>query len=148
MTEALTLTGQRGVLLIGHGSLCERDTVPDTIHQTRFVPHEWLFPRMAAAVHHGGAGVTGYALRAGVPQVVVPYGVDQPFWAWSVERVGASAAPIPRKQLTAENLAYAIHVAVTHAGIRERAQQVGERIRAEDGLAQAVSAYERLVGTA
>ncbi|MBZ0291975.1 MAG: glycosyltransferase [Anaerolineae bacterium] len=142
---ALRKSGQRGVLLTGRGSLSVRDDLPPTIFQTNFVPHEWLFPQMAAIVHHGGAGVTGYGLRAGVPAVTVPYGVDQPFWAWCIQQVGAGPQPIPRKQLSADNLAYAIHVATTNAAIRERAEQVGARIQQEDGLTQAVEAFEQLV---
>ena len=76
MLEALALSEQRGILLSGWGELGS-GTLPDTAFAVRDVPHEWLFPRMRAIVHHGGAGTTGAALRAGVPSVVTPLGFDQ-----------------------------------------------------------------------
>ncbi|NIW49113.1 MAG: glycosyltransferase, partial [Gammaproteobacteria bacterium] len=67
-------------------------------------PHQWLFPRMATIVHHGGAGTTAAALRAGVPSVIVPYFADQPFWARHVHQQGASPPPIPQAELDSNTL--------------------------------------------
>jgi UDP:flavonoid glycosyltransferase YjiC (YdhE family) len=107
------------------------------------VPHDWLFPRTAAVVHHGGAGTTAAGLRAGVPSVVVPFMSDQPFWGRRVFALGAGPEPIPRKQLTAEKLARAISAAVTDPVIRRRAANVGRLIRAEDGVARAADLIDR-----
>jgi UDP:flavonoid glycosyltransferase YjiC (YdhE family) len=107
------------------------------------VPHEWLFPRMAAVVHHGGAGTTGAGLRAGVPSVLTPLGFDQPFWGARVAALGVGPPPVSRRALTAERLAAAIETAVTDASMRERAARLGERIRAEDGAARAVEVLDR-----
>ncbi|HET7090157.1 MAG TPA: nucleotide disphospho-sugar-binding domain-containing protein, partial [Anaerolineae bacterium] len=93
------------------------------------VPHEWLFPRMAAIVHHGGAGTTAEAVRAGVPSIVTPFFADQPFWGQRIADLGVGPAPIPQRRLTTQKLAEAIHIAVTDAGMRDRAAAFGQKIR-------------------
>ncbi len=105
-------------------------------------PHGWLFPRVAAVVHHGGAGTTAAGLRAGRPTVVVPFFADQPFWGDRVHALGVGPRPIPRKELTAERLAAAIRQAAGAEGLRARAAALGARIRAEDGVGQAVRVVE------
>ncbi len=136
--EALAACGQRGLLLTGWGGL-QAETVPDTVYVLDAAPHSWLFPRMAAVVHHGGAGTTAEGLRAGVPAVIVPFAFDQFFWGARVQALGLGPAPIPRKQLTAARLAGAIHKAVTDPTIRQRAVACGQAIRAEDGVGRAVA---------
>jgi UDP:flavonoid glycosyltransferase YjiC (YdhE family) len=141
--DALSQTGQRGVLLTGWSGLHAED-LPDTVFKLDAIPHDWLFPRMAAVVHHGGIGTTAAGLRAGVPSVVVPFFGDQPFWGARVYRLGVGAKPIPRKRLTAARLAEAISTVTEDMVLRERAAALGERIRAEDGVARAVEAVEAL----
>jgi UDP:flavonoid glycosyltransferase YjiC (YdhE family) len=89
-------------------------------------------------VHHGGAGTTAAALRAGVPAIVVPFHGDQPFWAQRVHRAGAGPRPIPRTKLTVERLAGALREATQRPELGETARALGERIRAEDGVGRAV----------
>lgn len=139
---ALALSGQRGVLLSGWAGLAEGE-LPDTVLRLERAPHEWLFPRMAAVVHHGGTGTTHTGLRAGVPNVVVPFFADQPFWADRVYTVGAGPQPIPQEALTAERLAEAIRTAVSDEAMRARAASVGEQIQTEGGVATAVEIVER-----
>jgi UDP:flavonoid glycosyltransferase YjiC (YdhE family) len=110
------------------------------------VPFAWLFPRMAAVVHHGGAGTTAAGLRAGVPSIVVPFFGDQPYWGRRVAELGVGPAPIPRKRLTVEVLAGAIDRAVTDPVLRRRAAELGTKIRAEDGVARAVAVVNTLAG--
>jgi UDP:flavonoid glycosyltransferase YjiC (YdhE family) len=147
VTEALTRAGQRGIL---QWSLAPRNAdLPREVFAIDAIPHDWVFPRVTAAVHHGGSGTTGEALRAGLPSVVVPASfADHPFWGRKVRDLGAGPPPIPRKRLTAERLAHAIHVAATDARIRERALALGERIRSEDGVTRAVEAIERQLAPA
>lgn len=135
--EALRRAGQRGVLATGWGGLAAADLPPD-VYLLDEAPHDWLFPRMAAVVHHGGAGTTAAGLRAGVPTVVCPFFGDQPFWGRRVAALGAGPPPIPQRRLTPENLAAAIDSAVNDMGIRARAAAIGAAIRAEDGVARAV----------
>jgi sterol 3beta-glucosyltransferase len=117
----------------------------DEVFVTEAVPHDWLFPRMAAVAHHGGAGTTGAGLRAGVPSIIVPVADDQPFWGRRVKALGAGPTPIPRKRLTAERLAHAISVAVTDESIRKRVAELGEAIRAEDGVGNAVRIFNQMI---
>ena len=146
MIAALDRAGQRGVLAVRPGEIAG-PALPDTIFPlVESCPHDWLFPRMAAVVHHGGAGTTGTGLRAGVPSIVVPFMGDQPFWASRVAALGVGPQPIPRGRLSADSLAYALRVAVEHAGIRARAAALGEKIRAEDGVGNAVRVIEKIAG--
>jgi sterol 3beta-glucosyltransferase len=132
---------QRAILLSGWGGL-QRTELPDSIFMIDSIPHAWLFPRVAAVVHHGGAGTTAAGLRAGVPTVVVPFFGDQPFWGRRVAELGVGPQPIPRKKLTSERLAHAIQEAVTDTGIRQQAASLGTKIRAEDGVAGAVAVVQ------
>lgn len=141
VVESLAESGQRGILLGGWSALGSVD-LPDTILQIDSVPHSWLFPQMAAVVHHGGAGTTAAGLRAGVPTVVVPAFADQFFWGWHVHKLGAGPRPIPRKQLSTAKLAQAIRQAVHDERIKARVSQLGEKIRVEDGIQTAVNLVE------
>lgn len=107
------------------------------------VPHSWLFSRVKAIVHHGGAGTTAAVCRAGLPSVVVPYFADQFGWAERLHRLGISPKPIPRKQLTIESLAAAISTVVSNSVMQQKAAQLGVKIRSENGVAQAVSIIDQ-----
>ncbi len=142
LLDAVAKSGQRVVLASGWAELSAAD-LPVNLFRIDAAPHDWLFPRMAAVVHHAGAGTTAAGLRAGVPTICVPFFADQPFWASRVHALGVGPKPIPRRQLSADRLAAAIRAAVTDAGMRERARAVGEQIRAEQGVANAVALVER-----
>ncbi|HRE28351.1 MAG TPA: glycosyltransferase [Anaerolineales bacterium] len=136
--EALAATGQRGLLASGWGGLGAAD-LPENVHMLSAAPHDWLFPRMNAIVHHGGAGTTAAALRAGRPSVICPFLGDQPFWGWAVAQAGAGPEPIPQHRLTAKRLADALAIAVNDQDLRHRAERLGAQIRAEDGIANAIA---------
>ncbi len=140
---ALERTGQRGILVSGWGGMNQAH-LPATVHMMESVSHSWLFPRVAAVVHHGGAGTTAAGLRAGVPSIIVPFFGDQLFWGQQVEKLGVGTAPIPRKKLTVELLAQAIDRAVTDPVMRQQAANLGAKIQAEDGIAHAVRKIECL----
>ena len=144
IVEALTQARQRAILLSGWSDLGSLE-LPDSILRIDNVPHDWLFPRMAAVVHHGGAGTTAAGLRAGVPAVVVPFTADQPFWAWRVHELGVGPKWILRKKLTVEKLAAAINQAVQDQAMAQRARELGGRIRAEDGPGVAVRLVEQFI---
>ncbi len=141
--DALQRAGLRGVLANGWGGLAAED-LPASVHLIDQAPHDWLFPRMAAVVHHGGAGTTAAGLRAGRPTVVCPFFGDQPFWARRVQESGAGPAPVPQKRLTAERLAFALCEATESAEIRRHAARLGRKIRSEDGVTNAVAFLERI----
>jgi sterol 3beta-glucosyltransferase len=142
--EALAKTGQRGLLARGWGGMQAAD-LPSAIHLLDTAPHDWLFPQMAAVVHHGGAGTTAAGLRAGKPTVICPFLGDQPFWGALVHARGVGPRPIPQRRLTAERLAEAITVATTSVSMQERAAELGTKIRAEDGVATAIGIIEQSV---
>ena len=141
---ALERCGLRAVLASGWGGLMA-DVVADNpkryFHLTD-APHSWLFPRMAAAVHHGGAGTTGAALTAGIPSVVIPFYGDQPFWAHCLAQREVAPPALTRRTLTPEILARALRK-VTHSRMRERAELIGQRVRQEDGIGSAIGQLMR-----
>lgn len=136
--DALARSGQRGVLASGWGGLKPAD-LPKSVHLIQSIPHSWLFPQMAAVVHHGGAGTTAAGLRAGIPSILIPFMGDQPFWGRRVADLGVGTKPIPRKQLTSQRLANAITEAVTDSAMRHRAKEMGQKIQVENGLANTIT---------
>jgi UDP:flavonoid glycosyltransferase YjiC (YdhE family) len=139
--QVLAMAGQRGILLtsqsvLGRGMVQRVSNAP--VYFVESVPHDWLLPRMAAVVHHGGAGTTGAGIRAGIPSILIPIGADQRLWAYRVEALGIGPRPIPRTRLSAERLAKAIEQAVSDPAIRQGSAALGEKVRAENGVGDAV----------
>jgi UDP:flavonoid glycosyltransferase YjiC (YdhE family) len=135
--EAVQLSAQRAVLASGWGGMTAM-AVPDNIFRLDVIPHDWLFPRMAAVVHHGGAGTTGAGVRAGVPSVIVPFIFDQFAWGSIVERLGIGLQTPMLKKMHASQLADIIRRAVSDASLRQQAAVLGAKVRAEDGIGRAV----------
>ena len=108
--------------------------------------HDWLLPRVSALVHHGGAGSTALALKAGIPSVTIYFGFDQKLWGDRVHALGAGPAPISAERLTAAALASAITEAIGTPRIRARAQHVASLIGPEDGVGKAVSIVRASLG--
>jgi len=106
------------------------------------VPYDWLFPRCKSVVHHGGAGTTTAGLRAGIPNIIVPHAIDQPFWGKRAAAIGAGPAPIDLKHLSVETLTGAFAQADS-PGLRAGAREVGLLISAEDGVGEAVRLIEQ-----
>lgn len=143
VTDALARAGQRGILATGWGGL--RPGQPSAqLFMLDDAPHDWLFPRCAAVVHHGGAGTTHEALRWGRPSVICPVFGDQPFWGRRVQAVTGGPAPLPQKHLSAENLAAAI-VATQQPETVARSAEASTKIRAEDGKETAATLIETAV---
>jgi len=140
--QAMARTGQRGILSSGWGGL-KKEALPETVFMVNSLPHTWLFPKMAAVVHHGGVGTTAAGLWAGIPSIVTPFFGDQPFWGQRVFELGVGPRPIPRQRLTVDRLAESIRIAVSDTEMREKAARLGERIRAENGIARAVAVIEQ-----
>jgi UDP:flavonoid glycosyltransferase YjiC (YdhE family) len=105
-------------------------------------PHQWLFPRMAAVVHHGGAGTTAAGLRAGKPSVLTPSYADQPLWAARVHALGVGPAPLPLRTLTADALAAAIRDAIDNNHYRVAATDLAWRVATEDSVTPVLKALE------
>ena len=137
-----------GVRAVVQSGWAELGAAGDDVLLVGDLPHDWLFPRTAAVVHHAGAGTTAAGLRAGVPAVPVPFLVDQPFWAERLHRLGVAPHPLPLQELTADTLADALRSCLDETTYRDRATELGHRIRAEDGAAVVLSLVTRLEGVA
>ncbi|MEU6282972.1 glycosyltransferase [Streptomyces sp. NPDC047028] len=143
VVAALRRAGLRGVIQRGWGGLAADGDDMLTIGE---VSHAALFPRMAAVVHHAGAGTTAAGLRAGVPSVPVPIQFDGGFWASRLVRLGVAPAAVPLRGLTVEALSGALIRATRDPSYGERARALGTRVRAEDGVGPVVEAVSRLGG--
>ena len=104
------------------------------------MPHKWLFTRMAAVVHHAGAGTTAAGLRASVPIVGVPIFTDQPFWASGVAALGAGPQPVPYKTLGIDTVSATITQVVGDARFAEDASRISKLLAAEDSVAPVAAA--------
>ena len=139
--KALEKAGARGIVSQGWAHL-GGEAPPPHVYVIGDCPHDWLFARCRAVCHHGGAGTTSAGLHAGLPTVVVPFFGDQFFWGRIVADAGAGPEPIPIRKLTSENLMAAFD-ACRRPQVRERASELGARLRATDGVELAVQSIER-----
>jgi len=131
--------GRRAVMFPGWSGI-EASDLPANFRMVGAMPHQWLFPRMAVVVHHGGAGTTHTAAGAGVPSVVVPFAADQFFWADRLARIGCAPAPVKRARLDGEALGRSLDAAL---GMQEKAAALADRMVREDGVGEAVRFVER-----
>ncbi len=146
IVSAVKKIGVRAVVAFGPDmSESVRQSLPGDIYPLDRAPHTWLFPHMAAVVHHGGAGTVAAGLRAGKPTVVCPLMTDQPFWARRVYELGVGPRPVPLKKLTANRLAEALHTTLNDSNMIERAHRLGRQLQEEDGVGRAVAQLERWV---
>ncbi len=140
--DAIRRAGVRAVVQRGWEGL---DVSGDNIFTIDEVPHDWLFPRVACAVHHAGAGTTAATLRAGIPSVPVPFVYDQGFWARRLVTLGAAPSAIPAARLSSDRLAAAITSAVTDSRYRHASAAIASRLAREDSAAPVLDAVARLV---
>ncbi|MEV4411804.1 glycosyltransferase [Catellatospora sp. NPDC049609] len=143
--QMIHATGLRAVVATGAGGIAMAGS-NDSVHVVDEAPHDWLFPRTAAVIHHGGAGTTAAALRAGRPQVICPFTGDQPFWSRRMQSLGVAPDPIPQRQMTAERLIEAVEATRSTTTIPRRAAEIGELVRSEGGAHHAVELLLELVG--
>ncbi|MFV1948317.1 MAG: glycosyltransferase [Anaerolineales bacterium] len=140
--KALNLSNQRGILV---GANPDLPGISPTVFRVNNVPYQWLFKRCAAVIHHGGAGTTGQGLAAGVPNIVLPFTSDQPFWARRVFKLGAGPKPLSPRRFTSQQLAQEIETAINDPHLKKTVQKIGAAIRKEDGAAQAVNLIQGLM---
>lgn len=136
--DALKIAGKRGVLATGWSGMKNTGNLPDSIFMLESIPHSWLFKRVSAVIHHGGAGTTAAGFKAGLPSVITPFGNDQHAWGQRAYDLGVGSKPIPIGKLTADNLAGAITFALGDE-IVSNAKQLGEKIGTENGAADAAT---------
>lgn len=145
VAAAVRLAGVRAVIARGWGGLDWPEPLEPggpAVVVLDSLPHEWLFPRLGAAVHHCGVGTTLTALAAGIPSIAVPFLQDEPFWAWRLHDLGVAPLPLDPQRLTATELAGAIRTALDDAPMRARAAALGQALRQEDGLGTTVRLVE------
>ncbi|MFI2645609.1 glycosyltransferase [Streptomyces sp. NPDC018610] len=142
--RALRRAGLRGILQAGSAGLAADGG--DDVLTVGDMPHALLFPRLAAVVHHAGAGTSAAALRAAVPAVTVPVSADQPFWARRLAAVGAATDPIPFGSLTAERLADALDRVVRQQTYARAAAGCARHMGTEDATGRTLEAVRRLAG--
>ncbi len=143
--HALARWGGRAIIATGGGGLARPPTAPSDVLFVNTIDHALLFPQVAAAVHHGGAGTTAEALRNGLPCVILPVASDQLFWGRRVAELGACEDPIPLGTITPDVLAERIARAVTDPAMRAAAHMIGEKLRQDRGPIAAVERIEQLL---
>jgi UDP:flavonoid glycosyltransferase YjiC (YdhE family) len=143
--EALRRAGKRGILGAGWAKIGAVE-LPETVFALDYAPYAWLFPRVAAVIHHGGSGTTGFALRSGVPSMVVPFTADQPFWGRRTVELGVGHAPIPFAKLTVENLAIAIKTMTENREMQRSAVDLHIAMAMEKGIERAVEIVQTRLG--
>lgn len=134
------LAGRRALFHLGWSGI-EPAALPASIMPIGDTPHDWLFPRMAAVIHHGGSGTTHSAARAGVPSIVTPFAADQFFWAQRLRLAGVAPEPVDAHRPTVDAYARALEFAGT-ARAQQQARALGEAMRAENGVSCAVKTLE------
>jgi UDP:flavonoid glycosyltransferase YjiC (YdhE family) len=144
--EAASIAGKRILLATGGGALAPTVDTP-SVRTIAQAPHDRLFQYVSATVHHGGAGTTGAALRAGKPTVACPFFGDQPFWARRIVDLGVGPPALDRKRLTPQSLAQSM-LAMDDTRMRAQAQAIGARIRSEDGVAAALAFVDKIASPA
>ncbi|WP_266158316.1 glycosyltransferase [Dyella silvatica] len=137
------VAGRRALFYPGWSGV-DASVLPDNFLVIDETPHDWLFPKTSLVMHHGGSGTSHSAARAGVPSVVVPFAADQFFWADRLQQAGVAADVVSWKQLDAAQLADRMESTQTDK-IRLRAQALGEKMRAENGLTTAAALIEKIM---
>lgn len=142
--EAVKMAGVRALVSKGWGGFGSNADCPDNVFMLENTPHDWLFPRCKAVVHHGGAGTCAIGLKCAKPTMIVPFFGDQPFWGAMVSKAKAGAHDcIPYKDLNAERLAKGIKECLTDEA-QKNVQKIADSIEAEgDGALNAVRSFHR-----
>ena len=137
--QGVLQAGRRVILLTGWSGDAFKDLACPDLHVAKSVPHSWLFPKISAVVHHGGAGTTGAAVRAGIPSVIIPFFFDQGFWADRLEKLGVGPPLLPKKALTAHSMASTINKALGDKEIHKKLNALSIRVNTENGIENAVN---------
>ncbi len=139
LEEVLHIANAQAVLTLPtkwHGEIKSKNIFP-----IEYVPHGWLYPRVKAAVHHGGAGTTSANLHAGIPTITLPLAIDQFFWGERIQKLGVGLS-IPQRKLNAQNLAQGIIEVLNNKDISARAKEISEALNKEDGVQTAVKVIQ------
>jgi len=150
VVSALETSGERGVICTGSGAMAKPNKPPETLYFIDSIPHDWIFPRVKAVVHHAGAGTVWSGLRYGKPTLACPIAVDQWFWARRIHQLGVGPPHLsqrPLKKFTADKLAQGIQTMVDDKAMQQRAEALGKELEKEDGEGKAVEFINRQIET-
>ncbi len=140
---ALQRLGLRGVIQSDGADMIG---LPDGMMTIGDAPHRWLFSRMAALVHHGGAGTTGAALATGVPSLVIPVVLDQFAWGERIAHIQATGTPLPGRRISASSITIALDYLVSDSGVGQKVVELAARLKKEDGVGSAASIVGGIAG--
>ena len=144
MDGLIRATSGRRVVFSAGWSGFDQTKLPSNFFPVDNVPHDWLFPRVSMAIHHGGSGTTHSATRAGIPSVVVPFAGDQFFWADRLRQLGVSSGPVTGRGSRQAGFERAIEYA-SKGEARHRAAALGRLMAEETGLQNGVNRIEGLL---
>jgi UDP:flavonoid glycosyltransferase YjiC (YdhE family) len=116
--------------------------LPQSIYATGSLPHSWLLPHCSGIVHHGGYGTTAAGFRAGIPALVIPHLADQFYWGQRVFELGVGPQPVRRVNLETNVLIASLDDLVRNEKLKITASNLGEQIRSESGVKNAVRLIE------
>lgn len=142
LEEALNMANAQAVLTLPkkyHDEIKSKNIFP-----IEYISHDWLYPRVKVAVHHGGAGTTSASLHAGIPIIALPLAIDQFFWGERICKIGAGLS-IPQRKLNSENLAQAIIEALNNKEMNPKAKAISKALNKENGVEAAVSHIRNLL---
>jgi UDP:flavonoid glycosyltransferase YjiC (YdhE family) len=145
VVTAARQTNQRLILSPGWGRVLPKDSLPESVFVLEHCPHQWLFPRLQGAIHHGGAGTTATTLISGIPSIVVAFFADQPAWGHTLEQLGVSPATFSATTVTTEALSESLQILSTAPSFKQRALQLQKLIQQEKGLSQTAEAIEHVL---
>jgi len=144
VVAAADAAGCRVILAGGWARFGEGLVESDRLLRVSEAPHNALFPRVAAAVHHGGAGTTTTAVRAGIPQFIAPHLFDQYYWGLRVERLQLGPPSVVIERLSTGVLTGRLKALLNDERFRKSAADLGTRARTRDGLAATLKYIEAL----
>lgn len=141
LLAAVKISGLPAVIQSGYAGLFA-DDAPENVFFAGYVPHDWLFSRGLCVVHHGGAGTTHAASRAGVPSIIIAFIADQPYFAENLKRIGIAPKMLWHFRFTPNRLAKRIQEVAGNKNMQNRAKEIGQQLRVENGLANALKLIE------
>jgi UDP:flavonoid glycosyltransferase YjiC (YdhE family) len=144
--QGIRLAGHRAILLTGWSETPFDETACPDLYVAKSIPHSWLFPKVSAVIHHGGAGTTGAAVRAGIPSIIIPFFFDQGFWADRLEKLEAGPPRLSKKSLTQQTMATAINKTLTNTTIHNKLNKLSAELNAENGVENAVNLLLTAIG--
>ncbi len=145
IVSAVLKTERRVILLTGWSGIEKKKMFSSNIYIDNYIPHSWLFPRVCGVIHHGGAGTTAAAVRAGVPSIIVPFFFDQWFWGNRLKSLGAGARPISKKELKKETLSYLISNTLDNTMFYKKLEVLSHQVKNESGVYKAVQLFNKFI---